>query len=134
MTEQTIADAKANINLDNVAIIQVTTELDNKKLILKIDGERFATVTDKFCKNKRPPTQMRLNVAYLPNGDTITGAWRGDGTEGSFTDDPRTESIYADFPIPDVGAPRVGYSFTIVDTSGHERHDPIVIVFQVETC
>lgn len=134
MTEQTTADAQANINLDNVAVIQVTTELHNKKLVLKVEGKTFATVTDKFCKNKRPPTQMRLNVAYLTNGDTITGTWSGDGTKGTFTDDPRRESIYADFPVPDVGAKRVSYNFTIVDTSGHERHDPIVIVFQVETC
>jgi len=128
------AAPQADIQLSNEATVLVNTQLVDNQLVLTIDGERFNTVSDEFCKNKRPPSQMRLNVAYLTNGDTITGTWTGNGQSGAFEDNPSGQVIYADFDVPAVGVAPVAYNFTIVDVSGNIAHDPVIIVFQVETC
>ena len=125
---------QADIQLINEQTVLVTTELRNKTLVLKINGDTFNTVSDQFCRNKGAPAQMRLNVAYLTNGDTITGTWTGNGESGAFEDDPSGQVIYADFDVPAAGASPVSYNFTIVDVSGNVAHDPVIIVFQVETC
>jgi len=99
-----------DITVQNQRVVEVTSAINGVgKLVLGVEGVNIGVVTDEFAAP--PPTSMRLFIHDLPDGTPVAAQWQpvGGGLWWPFS--PGTGGVYASFPVPAHGAPRVAFNF-----------------------
>ncbi len=107
----------------NQSTVSLTTQLSAGKLHVYYGATVIGTMNDEFCQGTRPPSTVRLNVAYLPDGTPVSGTW---GNDVAFVDDPTNQLIYAIMPMPSGGSTEVSHAFTI--SEGAVSDDPHLVL------
>jgi hypothetical protein len=116
-----------DITVYNDKSVDVVSTIAGGKLLLSVNDVVIGVVTDEF--SVPAPVTMRLFIRDLPDGTPIAAQWQpaSGGPWWAFT--PAPGGVFANFPIPPVGAPSVAYNFIAVASEhGIYVHDPRLVL------